>query len=715
MNYLSYKSKKRILHAGIFMALGTSICYTSSVSAMDSVTPNNHQLNSIVVTANRTEQLAKIVPQAVETIDQEKIHTFSATDVRQALRMADNISVTKAGMTGNQVMIRGLDTRHTLLLVDGKRIAGEDSGSTTNVYALNRNNIDIIDRIEIVRGPSSSLYGSDAMGGVINIITKIPHTEQTRFNISTGSDNQNLAFGYTTGKVGPWQLSFNTRLTNVRPQKHDASGEVEEAHGPMKTIKVFEGYDQHYFGQQRYYNLDLIYDLQNTNKNKLRVGYNYFTERMKTTFADVKTKSTNKYSKKNYANIFHNNGYSFDVTYTGKTKNNDYQIQTYFNQMDKETKYTNDIEKDIFYPNDIDYANYYTWALEGKNTSYVNDKHTITAGGNIQTSTYKGTRVSKIRGLLKKHTITTLAAYIEDMWHINSKLFVTPSVRFDYNSQFGSNATSKLGITYTITPHTRFKANYGYGYKAPSISELYMNWDHGFVTILGNENLNPEKSRSFDFSIEEDRGKSFGKITYYNNLITNLIAAQPDSSSAHPSTGMPHGAPSHSSSAPVSSPAVMPHVTPNQPSSPARPPMRRPHLVYQYQNIEKAQINGLEFMVGRHLNPHWTIKFTHNFIDAINKNTHERLDNRVRHLTKIMLEYDNLKKQGTHAVLWNEIYSNYIYNNNQYSYNTLNLSVYKKFNTNFSMYAGIDNILNKKVKDIYLDGYQWNIGAEWKF
>ena len=84
-------------------------------------------------------------------------------------------------------MIRGMSTNHSLILVDGKRYAGEDTDVTTNVYALERLDLSDIDRIEIVRGPSSSLYGSDAMGGVINIITKVPDKAGGTAGVVTGT------------------------------------------------------------------------------------------------------------------------------------------------------------------------------------------------------------------------------------------------------------------------------------------------------------------------------------------------------------------------------------------------------------------------------------------------------------------------------------------------------------------------------------------------
>ena len=125
-----------------------------------------------VVTATKTQIEKKEVPVAVEVISEQKIKDLGAYSVQDALRLAANVDVQDVGMTGNQVQIRGNSTKYTLILVNGKRLASENTSTTANVYELKRINIADVERIEVLRGNSSALYGSDALGGVINIITK---------------------------------------------------------------------------------------------------------------------------------------------------------------------------------------------------------------------------------------------------------------------------------------------------------------------------------------------------------------------------------------------------------------------------------------------------------------------------------------------------------------------------------------------------------------
>lgn len=158
----------RILTLGVLFSLlfGTyrTACASQSLPTYD--------LGETVVTATKTKLEEKKVPMSTEVITQEEMKEKGAYNVRDALKLVNGLDVQEAAMVGNNVSLRGMGTNATLILVDGRRLASEDSGQTMNVYELNRMNIHSVDRIEIVRGSGSALYGSDAMGGVINIITK---------------------------------------------------------------------------------------------------------------------------------------------------------------------------------------------------------------------------------------------------------------------------------------------------------------------------------------------------------------------------------------------------------------------------------------------------------------------------------------------------------------------------------------------------------------
>ena len=138
--------------------------------------------------------------------------------------------------------------------------------------------------------------------------------------------------------------------------------------------------------------------------------------------------------------------------------------------------------------------------------------------------------------------------------------------------------------------------------------------------------------------------------------------------------------------------------------------------MYHYVNVDDAQIKGVEEEIGKHFGKRWTVKATYNWLDAIDKNSRERLDGRARNTSTLQLIYDDKNKAtGFSAVLWDQFAQDYRYDGEDYTYNTVNLSFNKHLNEAFSVYGGIDNIFNKKVDDLYIDGRMWRIGAEWKW
>lgn len=671
-----YASRMAVLSAAVLAGMSMPVG-AAETTAADTVV----QTKDVIVTATKTEAEVQAVPQAVEVITKEDIQRTGANDVLTALSLANNLNLSRAGMTGNAVSLRGMSTNHTLILVDGKRYAGEDTDVTTNVYALQRLNVSDIDRIEIVRGPSSSLYGSEAMGGVINVITKTPEKAGGTVGVVTGTRNTAEYFNVSTGKHGRWSAAVDGRFDKQRAMnRYDYS--------VSSTGAVTDGYDRSMYGMRRTFHGGAVYDFENANKNKLRFDIDYMNEDLRSDYADTKSASGKLYYNKNKHEWYHNEQKGFSVEYTGKTNRNEYQFRTYYNQLEKHSNLVNErafpspmmenILGSIYPKADMDYAKYNTWVTEAKNTMYIGDHHNLTFGGEYRRLEYEGTRLGgSTTGLNKKISakdVDSYAGYIEDLWQVNDKLLLIPSVRLEHNSQFGSEATPKIGATYNINNHWRFKANYGKGYKAPTLSELYMVMNRAMgvatVHVEGNPNLQPEKTYSYDFSIEADKGANFGKLTYFNNKVSNLIDTESTQSD-------------------------------NEYWS-------------KYINVGKAQINGVELEIGRHLNDRWTIKATHNYLDAVNKVTGTRLNNRAQNTTTFQLIYDDHKKDGISAVLWDQFASRYRYNDEDYTYNTLNFSLNKKWTKDFSTYAGIDNILNKKVDDLYIDGRMWRVGAEWK-
>lgn len=624
------------------------------------------ELDGTVVTATRTPMQSKNVPQAVQVINAQDMKDLAAQNVFDALKLASNINLSKGSMVGNNVQIRGMDSRHTLILIDGKRMAGEDSSETANMYELSRINLDNVERIEILRGPGSVMYGSDAMGGIINIITKKSSTNP-EYSISTsaGSDERNLALRFDSGKQGKLTVKGGARFTSVL-QDNDYGSDTTNMYGNRSN-----------------YDLSLDYDL----------GHNRGLEFSAAYMNEALSQDADGDNKEWFDNIRQ----AYSLTYYGQDDKNKYSLRTYYNELDKTSK-----KSTLGAWSSFDKMKYKTYVLEGQNTTTLNKQHRLTYGAEYRKNSSRSTRMGaggdhayteNYLGLSKmgsEKSLDTYALYVQDEWQVSDKLIVIPALRFDKHSSFGSHFTPKVGATYSLSDNSRFKINYGKGYRAPTIFELYSEMTHTpipslRVEVYGNPALKPETSSNFDISLEAEQGNLWGKVGYFNNDIKNLIDIE-----------------------------VYQIV-------PGRPVVTKG----RYINIDSAQISGVEIEGGVNMGKNFTLKSTYNYLDAINKKTGERLSDRARHNATLQLVYSDHRPQPLTVTLWQEWNINYHYSWNNsvakdYTFSTTNLAVSKKLSKQFSISAGVNNIFDKKYKPsssepFYLGGRTWRVGVNMSF
>lgn len=679
-------NRKSFLSAAVFIALMTSF---GSASAADV------QTKDVVVTANKTAMKVRTSPAAVEIITEKEIKTLGFNDVRSVLAYASNIDLSRAVMTGNAVRIRGMNSDHTLILVDGRRMAGEDTRSTANSYALQRLSVNDIERIEIVRGPSSALYGSDAIGGVINIITKVPTKMGITMGINTGTYDTATFLHANLGKHGRWTTAFDARLDSKRKILHYvySGGHMGTPHGgPMEEWgSITDGYESNMYGMHRLFHGTAIYDFENNNKNKIRFDIFHMNDDFQAEFPNMTSLSKRIFYNKDKKEWYHYDKNEYSIEYIGKNEKNSYQIRTYYSRLNKESNLINkretfseDLEKRKGgkYPKaDMDSAVYINWIVEGKNTAYIGEHHNVTYGAEYRNVFYEGTRLggspAGLNKVKKAHSVKSYAGFVEDVWQVTDRLVFIPAIRYEYNERFGSEITPKIGMTYELEPHVRLKVNYGKGYKAPTISELYMDMNRAMgaiVSIKGNPNLKPEYATSYDITLEGEQGNLFTKVTYFNNSVYNLIDAK---TTKYGPYGMPG--------------------------------------LIEYFNVGEVQINGTEFTLGVHFNPRVTLKAVYNTINATDKKTNARLSGRPEAVTTVQLTYDDHRAAGIMAVLSDRFTSNYYQNQKSYSYNIMDFVLEKKWSKDFATIFGVDNILNKKEPVMFIDGREWRVSGQWKF
>lgn len=707
-----------------------------------------------VVTATKTQLEKKEVPQSVEVITEQKIKELGSYSVQDALRLANNIDVQDNGMTGNQVQMRGNSTMHTLILVDGKRMAAENTQSSKNAYELKRINISDVERIEIIRSNGSALYGSDAIGGVINIITKKSTTPSISVNMHTGTKDEATSFMYSSGKQGKLSLKIGGGIEKVR--KLDSG--VYKNYSKNTTTGAVTSTDANstnMYGTRRFLNTGLSYAFDDN--HSLDFDMNFMREQLKSfSWSSMATDYTetqmttllgflrkqaiaggapaamvnsqvfvNGLLKKGYtmeqlnasmpdpttikkypqlsSHFYDNTRSDYSLGYNGKDGKHDYNFRTYFSELRKDnTSWYKNLNTNADKFVDFDQNNYKQLVVEGKDSYKMDDNNTLTFGAEYKKDIMNGTHL-KGRGT-DQHDVTvngkskissevsseTAAVYLQNEWKIGDKLLLIPAVRIDHHDSFGTHTSPKLGATYKLSENARVKANWGKGYRAPTLYELYSQMEKvGMapmpVNVIGNLDLQPEESTNFDFGFEAEKGKVNGKVTYYHNKIKNMI----DGGDYDPDK------------------------------------LAQNIIWSKYINRGEVEIKGLESEIGYNFDEHWSVRGVYNYLDAKDLETGDRLAYRARHNGLIQLTYTDAKENPLTVNLYNRYYFNYHQSNTDgyqqdYSYSTTGLTVSKQFNKNYRVYAGVDNIFNKSfLYDTYhtysIDGRTWRVGAEMTF
>ena len=462
------------------MALSMSVIGLSAQTIRDSV-----ELEQVVVTATHSPKALKDAPVVTRLITLHDIKITDATNIQDMLTqeipglefgfaMAQETSLNMSGFGGNAV----------LFLVDGERMAGETMDNTD----YNRMNLDNVGRIEIVKGASSALYGSNAVGGVVNIISREnlePWTANvnSRYN-SFGHEWRNGAnFSFNTKKWNS-QTSFqHTMIDPVDLPKAHSSEEIA-----IELMKKAQGlpYDESVLNDDS--NLSRLYG-QKTYNIKERLIW----------------RATDKLT------LTGRGGYFFR---TSERDTYDYHFNAYSAGLKGRYVWNHDRHFELSYAYDqYDKANFLPDGTRTHDHDYSNQQHVAHAlfsqsfGKNslILGADYMHDYLTTYQFIDNtSHAQDNIDGYAQFDWNITDRLNVVGSVRYDYFSASSQKAlTERLAVVYKA-PWMTFRANYASGFRAPTLKEMYMHFDMGNMgyMIIGNPDLKPEKSNNINVAIE---------------------------------------------------------------------------------------------------------------------------------------------------------------------------------------------------------------------
>ena len=493
--------------ATFVMLLFVSTIIFGQVKQKDSV--KSTLLDEVVITAQFAPKLEKNAIYKVKVIRAKTIEKKASTNLTELLKHELNIDLSYNPAFGAGLEMHGISKENIKILIDGVPLIGRVNG----VLNLNQINLDNIERIEVVEGPVSVFYGTDAMGGTINLITKKRQNKVFKGNIkayyeSVNASNTNTSLGYAFNDanlikldVGSYNFDgINTDNTNTRSKNWP---EKKQYYSSVKYIKEIGDF-------------------------KLRFSSDFSEENLKT-FGEVSSRS-NKATDVDYTTKRFDNS----INLQGKLKNENYLDVTvsYLDYDRFDTSYlfnSIDNSSNLIVNNPNENANYFnTFFVKGQYAkSNTIDKTNYVIGFEQQSDYAEGNRI-----LDGKKDVSNTSFFASLNYKLSEKFEVQPAIRYTYNSSFKSLWSPALNVKYRFNNQHIIRFAYGNGYRAPSIKELYLDWKPTFgpltYTFKGNENLKVESSHNLNFNYTYrnnlDDGRFFQlESSFYFNTIKNLI------------------------------------------------------------------------------------------------------------------------------------------------------------------------------------------------
>lgn len=458
----------------------------------------NNEVERIVVTATMTEHSELSSPASVSVITAEDIAKMPVKDISEAIRGVAGIQVQGSTAYGrNSIRVRGMDSKHTLILINGRRINSQDALIRGNDFDLGTIPLAAVERIEVVRGPVASLYGSEAMGGVVNVILK-DATEG--FSGSVGLEYESLLEGqggdnvkghaYVSGELAsnlagslivesssrdPWQTEQNPDFDAI--EKRDSSNILA----------------------------DLAWQISDSQKLSADIIFS----------KDEREADWLHPASGSHENAQSSTRWNYGLTHEGAWSGFDSQVRVYGESMvidDASSAYSNGETEAELQNNAVDFN------LSG----LLFDEHTWVFGSEYRTTTLKNER-DLASGKIENYQG---AVFLQGEFAI-SDLSLTIGGREDFHEVYGSHFSPRAYAVYSLTDEFVLKGGAGGGFRAPSMMEssdqVRIISCGNRCWLTGNDELEPEESVSYEagFAYQSDT-KGLG-LMYFNSSIKNKI------------------------------------------------------------------------------------------------------------------------------------------------------------------------------------------------
>lgn len=469
----------------VSLLAGTTLVWGGTAFAQEDL--QEFALEDMVVTATRTESKVVDVPVNTTVISAEKIADRHYLDVADALKDVPGANVldTGVGAYEKKVVLNG-DER-VLVLVDGKRVNIDMGTMSRASYDLNQMpDVSLIERIEVVKGHGGALYGSDAVGGVINIITKKMDHRYGKVSMGFGSHQARDAKAMYTIKEG--KTGVMVAASKYKQGYHEYKDAKTEANKRWPVASTYEN---------EKVSVKLSQELSET--SNLELGYDF------SKFEGVRSYST-KAKSASFSNKKTNDFYAkYDWTVNDKDQG---FIQLYRNKYD----YYNAGD---MYETDT--------GFEAQQNITLSDNNRLVVG-----ASYRKAKALNATSYTAEKSINNKAVFVSDQWEFAPSWTLDAGVRYDKHSTAGSKTTWSAGLNKKFDENSHAYFNWGQVFKAPTLDDLYyysvMEWGSSKYENYGNPNLKPEKGDTWTIGYgTKIADKTSVNISYFQSKLEDAI------------------------------------------------------------------------------------------------------------------------------------------------------------------------------------------------
>ncbi|EJD6369666.1 TonB-dependent vitamin B12 receptor BtuB [Providencia rettgeri] len=459
--------------------------------SIPSLASGNSQSDQLVVSANRFEQPISSILAPVTVVTREDIDHWQSNTVVDVLRRLPGVDIAQSGGMGQQssLFIRGTESRHVLVLIDGVRLNQAGISGSSDMSQIP---ISLVQRIEYIRGARSAVYGSDAVGGVVNIITRRDN-DGTTLNAGIGSHSYQNYNGSTQQKIGEnttvtaagaytHTKGFDLAPKDVSPRQYDKDGFLSKS----LWLGIEHQFSSEILAYARAY------------------GYDNRTNYDVSEYAGLSVDTRKLYSRTYETGLkYHQGKYSSSLM-------GSYGYSKDYNFDPRKGQYSESANLDESKQYNIQWGN-----------SYLLDKGNISAGVDYQRQSIEPSSYAMIS---EKQTLNNTGIYLTGQYAIIDSVTAEAAIRSDHHSEFNWHTTWQSGLSWEFHEGYKLIGSYATAYKAPNLTQLYAYSSSAYGTTLGNPNLKPEESKQWEIGVEGTTGPLFWQVNAYHNDIDNLIA-----------------------------------------------------------------------------------------------------------------------------------------------------------------------------------------------